>query len=86
MTNEYSRYIKTVKTSYCVFLPGFRNGALMPTISLLVKFAKFTKISLIPIISATHSSYPLSCRPFCNLKIYNLIYQLYLANMYIIHR
>ncbi|KAE9544460.1 hypothetical protein AGLY_000001 [Aphis glycines] len=30
-----------IKTSYCVFLPGFRNGALIPTISLLVKFANF---------------------------------------------
>lgn len=59
-----------VKTSYCVFLPGFRNGALMPTMSLFVRLAKFTRISLIPIISATHSSYPLSCRPFCNLDKY----------------
>lgn len=55
-------------TLYWVFLPGFKNGALIPTTSDLDTLEKCCRISLIPIISPTHSSYPLSCRPICNLS------------------
>lgn len=59
------------QTLYWVFLPGFKNGALIPTTSLLDTFEKCFKISLIPTISPTHSSYPLSCSPIWSLKQFN---------------
>lgn len=55
-------------TSYCVFRPGLRYGALMPTMSLFDMLANCLRISRIPIISPTHSSYPLSCKPCCSLQ------------------
>lgn len=76
LTNSFEVCHRTVivgwyfikQTLYWVLRPGFKNGALIPTTSLLDTFEKCLKISLIPTISPTHSSYPLSCNPCCKLK------------------